>query len=396
MKYAIIIPDGAPEAPQDALDGRTSLEAADVPVLDSLAARGRLGTAPVIDEEEFAAESAAHLDIFGYAPNRYSAGEGALAAHARGIAFGTEDQVLCCNLVTVIDGQMRDFTAGFIPPAEAQPLVEMLNETFGEDGFRFQVCEGYRNLCIWENAGADRELRTMPPERVVNSPIRRHMPAGSDSRPLYDLMLRAEALLREHDINLVRKDLGESPATAIWLWGHGPRPNLPAFEARYGVRGGLIAGSDVVRGIGSLIGWERLEVGGSTDLPSVEYEAIGIATVRALDGLDLVCVQMPAPHTLGTLGQVQGKLDALKAIDHEVVRPLMQRLEREAEWRVLVMPARAGGTVQHPGLGGRTMFVMAGTGIASNRGERFDEGSAVDGELHPDRASDLMEYFLRR
>ena len=39
---------------------------------------------------------------------------------------------------------------------------------------------------------------------------------------------------------------------------------------------------------------------------------------------------------------------------------------------------------------------MAGTGIESNRGERFDEANAAEGELHVERACDLMEYFLRR
>ncbi|MFQ5806156.1 MAG: hypothetical protein ACE5I3_06890, partial [Phycisphaerae bacterium] len=59
-------------------------------------------------------------------------------------------------------------------------------------------------------------------------------------------------------------------------------------------------------------------------------------------------------------------------------------------------PAQAAGAARHPDLAGRTLLVLAGSGIESNRGEAFDENNAVAGELHPERADDLMEYFLRR
>ncbi|MCP4376500.1 MAG: phosphoglycerate mutase, partial [bacterium] len=44
MKYAIIIPDGAADEPLDELDGKTPLEAANLPNMDSIASQGRCGT----------------------------------------------------------------------------------------------------------------------------------------------------------------------------------------------------------------------------------------------------------------------------------------------------------------------------------------------------------------
>lgn len=396
MKYAIIIPNGAPDEPFETLNGRTPLQAAHLPTLDSLAAQGRLGTTPTAPRKQLPSEAAAHLGVLGYAPERYPAGEGALTAHARGIEVGPADQAFCCNLVTVIDGYLRDFTAGFISPPEAAPLIEALNETLCARQFHFHACGGYRNLCVWESAGPPAKLRTTPPDRVLNEPIKRHMPRGNASRPLCDVMVRAQALLGEHDVNLVRQDLGESPANAIWPWGHGPLPAPPPFRERYGVRGGLVAGSDVVRGIGRLIGWEVLEVAGATGRPDTDYSAKGQAAVAAVDSFDLVCVHVQAPHTLSTLGQVADKISALSAIDRQIVAPVLKRLQAELEWRMLVIPAQAAGLGRDPELAGRTLFLLAGSGIESHRGERFDEENAVAGEMHPDRASDLMEYFLRR
>jgi 2,3-bisphosphoglycerate-independent phosphoglycerate mutase len=209
-------------------------------------------------------------------------------------------------------------------------------------------------------------------------------------------MLRAEALLREHDINVVRSDLGENPATAIWLWGHGPLPVLPSFHERYGVRGGLVADSEVVRGIGRLIGWGVLDAPEGNDPAAHDYSATGRTAVAAIDLFDLVCVHLDAPYTFGTLGNFTGKVSALEAIDREVVAPLLERLERETEWRMLVIPARTSSAQGQPELASQTVFVLGGNDIDSNRGEAFDEENAASGELHPDRASDLMEYFLRR
>ncbi len=396
MRYAIVIPDGAPDETLPALEGRTPLEVSDLPTFDSLAALGRLGTASVGGREQPVGEAAACLGVLGYAPERYQAGEGALSAHIRGLDIGPEDQVFCCNLVTVIEDCLRDFTAGFIGPTEAAPLIDALNDAFGGEAFRFHACGGYRNVCVWEQVGTLPDVHTTPPDRILNQPTRRHMPRGSGSRPLYTLMLAAEALLREHDVNHVRQDLGENPATSIWLWGHGPLPDVPSFHERHGVRGALIAGSDIVRGIGRLIGWELINVAGATGLPETDFAAKGRAAVAALDSCDLVCVHVQAPHTLGMLGQVMEKISVLEAIDRHIAAPLLERLQAEREWRMLVIPAQAASAVRHPELAGRTLFTLTGSGIESNRGDAFDEANAAAGEMHLDRASDLMEYFLRR
>ena len=45
MKYAIIIPDGCADEPQESLGGKTPLEAADIPAMDAVAAAGVVGRA---------------------------------------------------------------------------------------------------------------------------------------------------------------------------------------------------------------------------------------------------------------------------------------------------------------------------------------------------------------
>jgi 2,3-bisphosphoglycerate-independent phosphoglycerate mutase len=396
MKYAIIIPDGAPDLPQVALAGRTPLQAARLPALDGLAAAGRLGTTCTLDKDRFPGEAAAHLAVLGYPPERHPAGEGALTARARGIALEPRDIAFCCDLVTVIDGCLHDLTAGLISPAEVTPLVALLNDAFGRDGFEFHDCGSYRNLCVWKGAGPLPELRSTPPDQILNQPTKPHMPPGDSCRPLYQLMLRAEAVLAEHDINVVRRDLGENAANAIWLSGHQRLQTPPSFHERFGVRGGLVAASDVVRGIGDLLGWELTAISGTSGPPDADVAAMGRAAVAGLDESDLVCVQLRAPFSLSAVGDMVGKVAALEAIDSHIAAPLLDRLRSEPEWRMLVIPARAAPGAQSGGAPSRTLFALAGTGIESNRGETFDEQAAAMGEMHLDRAHHLMEYFLRR
>ena len=45
MKYAIIIPDGCADEPQESLGGKTPLQAARVPAMDAVAAQGVVGRA---------------------------------------------------------------------------------------------------------------------------------------------------------------------------------------------------------------------------------------------------------------------------------------------------------------------------------------------------------------
>jgi 2,3-bisphosphoglycerate-independent phosphoglycerate mutase len=44
MKYIFLVPDGAADDPLPELDGKTPLEAARTPNLDSLAAKGKVGS----------------------------------------------------------------------------------------------------------------------------------------------------------------------------------------------------------------------------------------------------------------------------------------------------------------------------------------------------------------
>lgn len=68
MKYAIVIPDGAADEPQDSLGGRTPLEAANTPEMDAIAREGVLGRSRNVPDRFLPGSDVATLSLFGYDP----------------------------------------------------------------------------------------------------------------------------------------------------------------------------------------------------------------------------------------------------------------------------------------------------------------------------------------
>src|SRR3982751_733223 len=102
MKYAIIIPDGASDEPQDALGGKTPLQAAHLPEMDRIAREGMIGLSRNVPDRFIPASDVATLSLLGYDPERYYTGRAPLEAAAMGVALGPDDWAVGCNLMTIL------------------------------------------------------------------------------------------------------------------------------------------------------------------------------------------------------------------------------------------------------------------------------------------------------
>src|SRR5438477_1811847 len=126
MKYAIVIPDGAADEPQQALGSKTPLQAARLPNMDRVAKTGTVGVMDNVPRPLTPASDVATLSLFGYDPLEVYTGRAPLEAAALGVTLGPHDWAIRCNLVHVADGLMRDFTAGHISTEEGSQLIDAL------------------------------------------------------------------------------------------------------------------------------------------------------------------------------------------------------------------------------------------------------------------------------
>src|SRR3954469_2851749 len=149
MKYAIIIPDGAADEPLAELNGKTPIEAAATPNMDRIASEGQQGMARTVPNGFESGSDVATMCLLGYDPAKYHTGRAPLEAAAQQIPLAPTDWVFRCNLVTVVDGRMKDHSAGGISNAEAQVLIKTLARAVTTPGFEFYTGVSYRNLLVY-------------------------------------------------------------------------------------------------------------------------------------------------------------------------------------------------------------------------------------------------------
>lgn len=395
VKYAIILPDGAADEPLDELGGRTPLEAANLPNIDSIAASGRLGTVRTVPEGFVPGSDVATMSLLGYDIRKHYTGRAPIEAVARNVQTRPDDVVFRCNLVNITNGEMTDFTAGHIRTTEAGQIIKALNTELGSEEIQFHTGISYRNLMVIRDQ-ATLETSCMPPHDIPQELVADYLPKGKGADRLRIIMDKARKIVSQHDVNHVRKDLGELPATDIWLWGQGMVPILARFRQRFGVRGAVIAAVDLIRGLGKLLGWTLIDVPGATGYLDTDYAAKGRAAVKALDEFDLVTVHIEAPDEAGHAGDIAEKVAALERIDEHIVGPVLEKLRTFPKWRILVSPDHPTPIRIKTHSATPPPFCMAGSDVVRVVSHaRLTERLAAQSDLHIEQGHELMEYFLR-
>jgi len=392
MKYALIIPDGAADLPVDYLDGKTPLEAAVKPNMDWVSSNGKCGSVRNIPNGLPCGSDVAILSVFGYDPREGYTGRAPLEAAAQEIRIADDELVFRCNLVTIAEGMMQDNTAGHITTEEGREIIKELNRIIAGQSVTFHPGVGYRHLMT---CAGEIDVETTPPHDILGKVAEDYLPTGKGADRLRTLIRRSEEILTDCQINVVRRDLGENPATSIWLWGQGKMPRLQAFTEKFGLSGAAITAVDLVRGLAKLIGWDVIEVEGATGYLDTNYAGKGAAAVKALDDHDIVCVHVEATDEAGHSADAQAKVNALQQIDKHIVGPVLERLKAEqGEWRILIMPDHPTPCSIRTHTADAVPFAIAGKRIESILSVPFSEANATESDLHIRRGHEVMEYFL--
>jgi 2,3-bisphosphoglycerate-independent phosphoglycerate mutase len=405
MKYVIVIPDGAADAPQESLGGRTPFQAARTPALDAVAARGRVGLTNHVPDSLPPGSEVACMSLMGYDPLTFFTGRAPLEAAAQGIALGPHDWAVRCNLVSIAGQTMEDFTAGHITTPEVTELLAACQRGLATDfpdlaaSWSFVPGVSYRNLLIHRGSqGAapfDGSLRATPPHDLMDKPVVDDFPRGLGSRLLTDIMSRSADWLRDHPVNHARIAAGKRAATHVWLWGVGRAPAFEPFTTKYGTSGTMITAVDLLRGLAALAGWKRLEVPGATGYLDTDYAAKGRAAIAELASADLVCVHVEAPDEASHEGNAVEKVKAIEEIDAKIVAPIAAHLATLGDHRILVCPDHPTFIATKTHSRGHVPFVMAGTGIAASGQSTYDEVAAASSGQLIEPGWRLMGEFLK-
>jgi 2,3-bisphosphoglycerate-independent phosphoglycerate mutase len=327
MKYVVCVPDGCADEPTERLGGRTPLEAADLPTLQGLAARGTVGRAAVIPPGLPPGSDVGNLSILGYDPAVHHTGRAPIEAAALGLKLRPDQVAFRCNLSTVgDDGTMVDFAGGHPSTEQAAEVIAALQDELGGGEIDFHPGVQYRHIVVAPESWADADC--VPPHDLSDKPV--VLPTGGAAPQLIEVMEASRAVLKRFD---------DVAANQVWLWGQGHQPQLPSFRERHGVEAGMVTAVDLVRGLGVLTDMRVVDIPGATGWYDTDYEGKRDAALEALTGgCDLFVIHVEATDEAGHAGNVEEKVKALENWDRRILPGLVDGLDALGPWRMLLLP----------------------------------------------------------
>ena len=402
MKYLILVPDGAGDDEIEALGGRTPLEAAKIPYMDSLGARGEVGSVATIPPGIAPGSDAAHLSVMGYDPAVYLTGRSPLEAASIGIDMKDTDVAFRTNIITLVgEGEYEDLiitdhSAGDISTQEADQLIKAVNEVFSNDEIKFYTGTSYRHCMIVHNGDSDFDLT--PPHDVLGKAVKANLPKGKGSEFIETMMRKSYQILKDHPVNISRRERGLNPANTLWIWGQGKKPALSSFFEKYGINGAAISAVDLIKGIAICAGLKSIEVEGATGTLHTNFEGKAQATIEAFKGgADFIYLHLEGPDECSHQGDMAGKIRCLELIDEKVLRPILEYFEKSGEdYKILLLPDHKTPLSIRTHSSDPVPFVLFDSRVKRNLNShnQFNEKSGANGVFF-ESGHKLADYFFK-
>ncbi len=341
MKYIVILCDGAADTPVAELGGKTPLEVAKKPYIDSLAACGEVGMVTTVPENLPPGSDVANLAVFGYDPQIYYTGRSPLEAMSMGVHLELTDTTFRTNVVTLSDEEnyedktMVDYSSDEITTEESSQLIAAVNEALSTSEYEFFSGISYRHLLVWHNK--ENNFTLTPPHDISGRCVKDYLPKDPI---ILDLMKKSYDILKNHPVNLDRIKRGLNPANSIWIWGNGTKPALDTYKEKFNLSGTVVSAVVLIKGIGVCAGLENVDVIGATGNVHTNFDGKAEAAINALrNGSDFLYVHLEAPDEAGHRHEIENKVKAIELIDQKIVGPILDALKEDGEeFAMLIMP----------------------------------------------------------
>ena len=388
-KTVLFLGDGMADEPIAELGGRTPLQAANTPNMDTIARLGRSGTMMTLPAGFPTSSDVANMSVLGCDLATEMCGRGPLEAASQGIKLGPDDIAFRMNLVTVdADGILRDFSGGHIAQAEAVEAIRLLNEQLGSDKIRFYPGVSYRNLLVLSGPQFSAAISYDKPDDNHGQVMAKHLPRTKSAEGQYTAALLRDLIARAADVLKGRE------ANNIWPWSGGKAGAIHNICQRYGIRAAVISAVDVINGLGACMGMDVIKVPGATGYIDTNYEGKADAAVKALaDGYDFVYVHVEAIDEVSHAQDLQLKLQAIEDFDERIVGRVMIAAGPDVAYCVLPdhpVPLALGKHTRTP-----VPVAVYQPGVEPDGVTTFDELAAPKGGLGRLWGSGLMDLLLK-
>ena len=303
-KIVLLVADGLGGLPLE-LGGKTELESARTPNLDSCVRDGVCGLSIPVLPGITPGSGPGHLGLFGYDPLQYRIGRGILEALGINFDVGPRDVAVRGNYCTVdAAGLITDRRAGRPATERCQAMCGKLQQIRvpGVELFVEPVRE-HRFVVVFRGDNLGDSVNDTDPQQTGHKPLEaKGADTDSEHTALAVNRFVAEAAR-------VLKD--DAPTNMVTLRGFARYPKIDTMQDVYGIRPVAIAVYPMYRGLARLVGMDVADAGST--LPDQ------IETLRRLwDKYDFFFLHYKYTDSTGEDGNFAAKVEMIERLDAEL------------------------------------------------------------------------------
>ncbi|TNF93684.1 MAG: 2,3-bisphosphoglycerate-independent phosphoglycerate mutase [Gammaproteobacteria bacterium] len=326
-KGLLIILDGLGDRPSPSLNGLTPLQAANIPVMDELAAKGSCGLVdPLYPGMPVDTHTGCGALMGMPRKDLLKLARGSVEAAGIGLNFDDGNVVFRANFATLEkDGStIIDRRAGRISEGTEELAVSLKDIDLGDSitasvypatHHRAVVCLCGNNLSAnitdTDPNGLD-DISQVLKSRALDesdwSALRTAKAVNSLSKKLFKR-------LSSHPLNEKRKSNGELPANAMLMRGAGLASQPRNLIRNLGLSAAVISGEKTLHGLAKLSDFTAIQEDGFTAMADTDIDGKLRAAYDALKTHDLVYVHIKAPDIFAHSKDAKGKRDFIERFD---------------------------------------------------------------------------------
>jgi len=397
MKGIIMIIDGMADRPLKELGDKTPLEAAQTPNMDQMARLGINGIMDSIKPGIRPGSDTAHLSILGYDPYQVYTGRGPFEAAGVGVKVLPGDIAFRCNFSTANEeGIITDRRAGRIREG-TDKLADTLNSMEIEEDVEviFKESTGHRAVLVLRGDGLSDQVSDADPKHdgkkvkeVVG--LDGSIEADRTADILNKVIQKSYELLKDHPVNVKRKENGENPANITLPRGAGAVPDAEPFNHKYGLKAACIAETGLIQGIANIVGMDVIEVEGATGGVDTNLDNMTSSILEnAARDYDFMLINIDGADEAGHDGNLNEKVQFLEKVDGVVGRVM----ELEDLYFILTADHSTPISVMDH-TGDPVPLVIKGPDVRVDQVDEFNERAATSGGMCRIRGNDIMNILM--
>ncbi|GAB4345332.1 MAG: alkaline phosphatase family protein [Candidatus Abyssubacteria bacterium] len=355
-KILYIVLDGLGDRPTPALGGKTPLEAAHTPEMDTLARKGENGLMHTVAPGIAPESDIAVISILGYDAYKYYTGRGPLESHAVGLKVNPGDLAYRVNFATmgknrkIVDRRVgRDLTT-----KEADQLCKDVNSkvkltSVPGASFEFKNTIEHRGVLVIRCGGTLSAMvsNTDPAygrkgllgvalekfEDIVQTctPMdeAKDREAAERSATLTnEFVEKSHLVLEDSEVNKRRRAEGKMPGNLILTRDAGDRlPKMPPISERFGVQFGCFQEMPVEKGIAMLTGMDIVPIPQASGDFQKDYTFLAEKAATEIGNYGGLYIHIKGPDLPGHDGQAEKKRDIIEAIDKHFLANLIPNID---------------------------------------------------------------------